>query len=377
MEIKGRWAEEALWESEERYRALVETAFAGISITDPQETLVFVNPALAEMLGYEEDQLVGKNLSQLTDLQEFARYRKLTEERRKGLRNYYESVLYRRDGTPLNMLISASPLTERDGSFKGVLTVMFDITERRRAEEELQEAKEVYTERLEGLVQERTRELEKAQKQLVQSEKLAAMGKLAAGVAHEINNPAGVLLMKLKFLLSTAVEEKLSGKAVSSLNIAVEQTERIAQIVDNLLSFSRPSEGLRVRIDLNRVLEAVLTLSGHSISTRGIELNLSLESDLPLITTDPTELEQVMINLINNAVDAMPEGGRLTVKTFVDFVPERTVGLQVKDTGVGILPQHLHSIFDPFFTTKQVGDGAGAFYQLRYHRETRRPDRSG
>ena len=167
-EIKRHWAEEALRESEERYRALVETAFAGISITDPHENFIFINPALSEMLGYTEDQLIGMNLSQLTEVREFARYRDFTQQRRIGLRNYYESKLYRRDGVPLNVLISASPLTERDGSFKGVLTVVFDITERRQAEEELQKAKRIYTEKLEEMVRKRTLELEEAQAKLIQ-----------------------------------------------------------------------------------------------------------------------------------------------------------------------------------------------------------------
>jgi len=128
--------EEALRMSQERYRVLVEMAFAGISLTDSHENLTFVNPAMVEMLGYGEDELVGMNLSELADMEEFGRYRDLTQQRLQGLRNYYESRLYRKDGQSLNVLIYASPLTALDGSFEGTVAVVLDITQYRRAEEE-------------------------------------------------------------------------------------------------------------------------------------------------------------------------------------------------------------------------------------------------
>ncbi len=354
---------EALRRSEERYRAVTETAFAGIGITDPDENMVFVNPAFVQMLGYTQEELEGMNLSRLTDRKEFARYQAFTQQRREGVENYYETRVYRKDGAVLNVLVSATPLTAGDGSFEGTLAVVIDITERKRAEEALERAKEAYTEQLVEMVRERTRELEQAQVQLIQSEKLAAMGKLAAGVAHEVNNPAGTLLMKLNFLLSIADREKLSLRAVSTLNVAVEQVERIARIVRSLLSFSRQAEGKPAPTEINRAVENALTLSEPTFSSQKINLCVHLEKDLPRVVVDPTELEQVALNLLNNAVDAMPGGGRLSITSSKE---DSWVCLRVEDTGMGIPEADLHRVFDPFFTTKQVGEGTGLGLSVSY-----------
>lgn len=362
-EAEQKRMEEALRRSEERYRAVTETAFAGIGITDPDENMAFVNPAFVQMLGYTQEELEGMNLSRLTNPEEFARYQKFTQQRKEGVENHYETRLYRKDGVALNVLVSASPLTASDGSFEGTLAVVIDITERKQVEEALEKAKEAYTEKLVEMVRERTRELEQTQAQLIQSEKLAAMGKLAAGVAHEVNNPSGTLLMKLNFLLSIADRETLSPRAISTLKVAVEQVERIAKIVQSLLSFSRQAEGRPVPTEMNRSVNAALTLFEHTVSSQKIDLCVRLKEDLPCVVADPTELEQVVINLFNNAVDAMPGGGRLSVATSVEH---GWVCLRVEDTGTGIPDGDLHRVFDPFFTTKQVGEGTGLGLSVSY-----------
>ena len=372
---RRRIAEE-LRRSEERYRALVETAFAGISITNSQETLTFANSGLAEILGYKPGELEGTNLADLTSPGEFSRYREFTRRRQEGLRNYYETTLFQKDGAPVQALISASPLTAADASFEGTIAVVIDVTDLRKAEADLELAKAAYTENLEEMVRQRTMELENAQALLVQSEKMAAMGRLAAGVAHEINNPAGVLLLKLKFLHSIAAEEALSERAVSTLQVAIEQTERIHQIVENLLSFSRPAEGLPRSIDVNDTVIAALDLSSRALSSSGIEFRKELAPSLPPVKADPNELEQVLINLINNAVDAMPNGGTLTLTTALRLnggveADVQTHGggqivIEVADTGSGIPPDYLARIFDPFFTTKRVGEGTGLGLSISY-----------
>ena len=369
---RRRIAEE-LRRSEERYRALVETAFAGITITNSAETLTFVNSGLADMLGYKPDELEGTNLANLTSPTEFSRYREFTRRRQEGLRNYYETTLHRKDGAQLQALISASPLTAADASFEGTIAVVIDVTDLRKAEADLELTRAAYTEDLEEMVKLRTRELESAQAQLLQSEKMAAMGRLAAGVAHEINNPAGVLFMKLNFLHSIAAEETLSERAVSTLQVAIEQTERIHQIVENLLSFSRPAEGVPRSIDVNTTVTAALDLSSRAMTSNAIEFRKELAPSLPPLEADPNELEQVLINLINNAVDAMPEGGTLTLTTALqrnggDAGPEGVgeIVIEVTDTGFGIPPDYLPRIFDPFFTTKRVGEGTGLGLSISY-----------
>ena len=167
-------AQEALYQIEERYRAVAGSEVTGIGITDPEENFIFVNPAFSRMLGYAQDELIGTNLSQLAVPEEFAKYQDQTTERMDGEHSHYETALRRKDGSILNILISASPLTASDGSFQGTLGVIVDITERKRAEESLQEAYED----VERQVEERTaalmreiaerKRLEEAQERLKQ-----------------------------------------------------------------------------------------------------------------------------------------------------------------------------------------------------------------
>ena len=357
LEEESPGIEEALRKSEERYRAVAETAFAGIS--DVHENIIYANPAFAKMLGHADGELIGVSLSNLTVPAEFSRFQQLTEQRQRGVCNHYETHLYRKDRSSLSALVSASPLTAQDGSFEGTLAVVLDMSESKRVQRELQKAKEAYTERLEDMVDERTRELKATQAQLIHSEKMASLGNLAAGVAHEINNPTGVLLMKLKFLLSIADSEKLSQKIVSSLEVAVQQIDRIARITRSLLSFSRQDQGTPVEIDLNKTVETALILSELVLNSLKIELAVSLDPNLPKVLADPTDLEQVVINLLSNAVDAMPSGGRLDIATFTDGTNGSQVVFTITDSGNGIPKEHQGRIFDPFFTTKEVGKGTG------------------
>ena len=359
LEEESPGIEEALRKSEERYRAVAETAFAGISMSDVHENIIYANPAFAKMLGYADGELIGVSLSNLTVPAEFSRFQQLTEQRQRGVCNHYETHLYRKDRSSLSALVSASPLTAQDGSFEGTLAVVLDMSESKRVQRELQKAKEAYTERLEDTVDERTRELKVTQAQLIHSEKMASLGNLAAGVAHEINNPTGVLLMKLKFLLSIADSEKLSQKTVSSLEVAVQQIDRIARITRSLLSFSRQDQGTPVEIDLNKTVETALILSELVLNSLKIELAVSLDPNLPKVLADPTDLEQVVINLLSNAVDAMPSGGRLDIATFTDGTNGSQVVFTITDSGNGIPKEHQGRIFDPFFTTKEVGKGTG------------------
>ena len=177
-EKKRLQVENELRESRKLYRALIETAFAGIGITDVEENLTFANPALGDIMGYGVEELIGINLSRFVESEEYNRYQELTEQRLQGFRNAYETRVRRKDGSLINVLISGSPLADEDGEFIGVLTVVFDITELRQAEEELERKKRAYTDQLEAMVRERTNQLEEAQAKLIQSAKLAAVGQL-------------------------------------------------------------------------------------------------------------------------------------------------------------------------------------------------------
>ncbi len=214
------------------------------------------------------------------------------------------------------------------------------------------------------MVQEQhTRMHEGKQAQLLQAERMTAMAKLAAGVAHEINNPAGVLMMKLKFLLSIADAEGLSERAVSTLNVAVEQTERIEGIVESLLGFSRPAEVTPRRCDVNQICAAALQPVQRRLQPWGPSLLWQPGPDLLLVEADANELERMLIHLVDNAICAAGPEGRVTVTT---GTIDADVTLAVADNGPGIPDDFRERIFDPFFTTRPAGEGTGLGLAITY-----------
>ena len=198
-------------------------------------------------------------------------------------------------------------------------------------------------------------ELGRTQAQLVHSEKLASLGVLAGGVAHEINNPLMVILGRTEL---TLMQEGLSAEARSNLDTIRQETERIAHIVQGLLTFARKSRQDKIEtVSVNEVLERTLILSEHQLVVSNVEVVRELDPNLPAIQANPGQLQQVFMNLIINAYHAMPTGGALTIRT--GPVPQRRVYIEVEDTGVGISAENLNRIFDPFFTTKEEGKGTG------------------
>jgi signal transduction histidine kinase len=236
---------------------------------------------------------------------------------------------------------------------------------------------EMYNRTLEQKIAERTSELEAAQKQLIQSEKMAAIGELAAGVAHELNNPMGGILGYSQYAL-----EKLSAKKAVELTDddidsqcrfledIEQQARRCKTIVKNLLKFSRTSAKTEFEFfDLNQSLEETLTFVQHQLDMKNIELGKNLDPNLPAYYGNASQLQQVFTNLMLNAQQAMPEGGRLSIET--RFSPpigefQGCVEVEFTDTGSGIRPEILNKIFEPFYTTKEVGKGTGLGLSISY-----------
>lgn len=200
---------------------------------------------------------------------------------------------------------------------------------------------------LEVRIEERSAALASAQRALLEKERLAAVGRLAAGVAHEVNNPAGVILGRVSLLLDEP--EGLSPALIEDLRVVERQARRIREITGSLLTLGRPASGKRVVGDLAEVAQAALDLVRRESEAAGVTLVVDLQ-DAPL-ACDPAALEQVAYNLLRNAVQAAP-GGTVHVRTG----PE---GLVVEDSGAGIPAEVLPRLFDPFFTTKPVGEGTG------------------
>jgi two-component system, NtrC family, sensor kinase len=224
---------------------------------------------------------------------------------------------------------------------------------------------------LESKVEERTEQLQAAHRKLLQADRLASLGQLAASVAHEINNPVSGVLN-----LSTLLERLMAGGEFPSgreaefrkyLSQISAETTRVGRIVTDLLAFSRRSKPQRVSGDLNKLVRSTLRLVGHKLKLMNAETVLELEETLPLVECDPSQIQQVILNLILNGAQAMhPKGGgKLTVRT--RLVPGGdSVELCVRDTGEGIAPENLGKIFDPFFTTKAEGKGVGLGLAVLY-----------
>ncbi|NUO19702.1 hypothetical protein HUU59_09665 [bacterium] len=218
-------------------------------------------------------------------------------------------------------------------------------------------------ENLEQIVEQRTSELRDAQAGLVQMEKMSATGQLAAGVAHEINNPVGIIKNRLELL----IDDYRAGRTVDDmqehLTMMHKQTDRISKIVSKLLSFARKSSGTKAPIHLDTLLNGVVLLVRKEAEKRGINLKLESMPNLPQVHGESTELEQVFINLIINAMDATPRGGSITINA---SQVENRVQVRVHDTGSGIKAENLSKIYDPFFTTKDVGVGTGLGLAISY-----------
>jgi len=198
-------------------------------------------------------------------------------------------------------------------------------------------------------------ELSRTQAQLVHSEKLASLGVLAGGVAHEINNPLMVILGRTELML---MEEEQNADVTRNLETIRQETERIAQIVQGLLTFARKSRQDKIEpVNLNDVLESTTMLAEHQLTVGNVQVTKELDPDLPTIQANPGQLQQVFMNLIINAHHAMPEGGKLAVRT--GTVPGGRAFVEIEDTGVGISPEDVGRIFDPFYTTKEEGKGTG------------------
>lgn len=203
---------------------------------------------------------------------------------------------------------------------------------------------------------------ENTQRQLTQSEKMASVGRLAAGVAHEINNPLTGVLTFSSLLLE---QENLPEEAKEDLTVIVEETTRCREIIRNLLDFARETKPEITPVDINQVITRTLDIVRHQSLFQNIAIEEQLRPDLPEIPADSSQIQQVILNLILNAAAAMPDGGRLILSTNYG-ADRRFVKVSVRDTGTGIPKGDLETIFDPFFTTKEQGKGTGLGLAVSY-----------
>jgi signal transduction histidine kinase len=253
-----------------------------------------------------------------------------------------EAQLHRPDGKKFDLLLSAGPLRDSQQHVLGCLFTLNDISERKRTEDALRQSEEK--------LRQQAQELEQ---QLIASGRLVSLGEITASMAHEFNNPLGIVIGFTQDLLS---ETDPSDPHYRSLMIIDEESRRCEKIIQDLLQFARPKSTDICPTDVKEVIEKTLGLVTNHLYKQKIEAATQVEETLPRIYGDPQELEQVLVNLYFNAIDAMPEGGRLKVDATLSpgapgIPPEVVIG--VSDTGFGIGPEDLPKIFLPFFTAKK------------------------
>lgn len=225
------------------------------------------------------------------------------------------------------------------------------VSELVRAHQELRE----WGETLERKVEQRTTELRAMQAHLIQSEKLAGVGKLAAGVAHEINNPLTCVLTNSSLMLSDLPPDDPRRE---DLQTVVDETLRCRKIVKGLLDFARQTKPQKQQLDINKVAEDVITLVRNQASFQNIVIRTNLDSGIPKVFADADQMRQVFLNIILNAADAMPQGGEINVRSLYEAKTNQ-VKLRISDTGPGIPAEIQDKLFEPFFTTKKTGTGLG------------------
>ena len=359
LDITGRKRmEEALRDAEERSRLILKSAGDGIIGVDTDGLILFANESAQDMLGWKFEEMRGKRLHPLMHhtrpdgspypVQECPMYEAFTLSKESQVDN---EILWRKDGSSFFVIYSARPMI-RNGRTEGAVITFKDITERKKIELEIR----TLNAELEVRVEQRTAELRSAQERLIQSEKMSAVGQLAAGVAHEINNPLGIILGFAQGLVKRLKENDPAGMPLRSIE---RETLRCKDLVQELLIFSRSSKIEEEDLDINEALGGALSLIFARARTQGVEIVRELSQGLPTIPANKGKIQQTLINLANNSLDAMPAGGTLTIRTALSLKRPGHVEIRVQDTGHGIPKEIQPRVLEPFFTTKEVGKGTG------------------
>lgn len=359
----------ALRQSEQRHRQIIETAHEAICVTDVNGGITFVNHRMAEMVGCAPVDLLGQPLLAFVDESSRATAAAHLAGHQQGAREQYDLRFRRRDGSIRWAIVSASPLLDADGRLAGTLAMLADITERKRAESELQQA-----------------------------QKLESVGRLAAGIAHEINTPIQFVGDNVHFLRESFAElerlrvtyrrlreaaetgsvetellsevrsaeeaadlDYLAHEIPSAIAQTLEGVERVATIVRAMKSFAHPDGNDKAMVDLNQGLLSTLTVARNELKyVADVETELD---DLPPVLCRPGDINQVFLNLLVNAAHAIADapgrnGRKGTVRVRTAREGDRVV-VAISDTGCGIPEEIRPKIFDQFFTTKEVGRGTG------------------
>lgn len=324
-----RAIETRLYQQQEFARRLVDSFPDLIFVVDTQKRYTFVSPKVREVVGYDPQESVGMLFGERTHPEERDAILAVFDDLIQGKRNFasIEVRVRHKLGDWRRLRCHFSPLFAVNGQIDGVVISARDVTEVKRLEE-----------------------------QLIQAEKLAAMGQMLAGVAHELNNPLTAILGASELLRDRGGVDENTRR---QLDMTYRQARRAARIVQNLLEFSRPASAQKKTLDLNAIIDRTLQLHEHSLKRNSIEVDFRSYPSLPSTVGDANQLIQVFLNLVSNAEQAIREirpSGRIQIRLGQNA---SRIFATVQDDGVGIKPEALQKIFDPFFTTKRPGGGTG------------------
>jgi len=338
-------AEKELRKSEKRYRTLFEGVPVGLYRTTLEGKILDANPTLVQMLGYPDQKSLFEVNAKNIYVDPQARKQLKAIMDRNGVAYNLERRMRRYDGAIIWSQDTARVVLDDEGQMLYYEGSLQDITERKRSEKELLEAKKRAEQALIKL-----REYQSA---MIQKERLAALGEISAGIAHEINNPLSIVSGYVQMLLT---DKNVDIGIKERAKIIEEQTGRASGIAEKLLQFSKEVKPEIKKVDVNQIVENILILLKHQFKLFNIIVVKKLDLKLDPIHADPSQMQHVFHNIISNAVYAMSKGGTLTVST---GVKDGYVEVRFADTGCGIPKKNQSRLFDPFFTTKEVGTGLG------------------
>ncbi|MFT4929115.1 MAG: PAS domain S-box-containing protein [Phenylobacterium sp.] len=333
-------------------------------VINPDGKIRTINQATLELLGYQENELVGLDSTAIiASDEEVKQEEKLFHGRgfggliRNGFVRGLEITYINKTSERIPMVLSGSVMKDNDGNIQGIVCVAQDATERKLAETKIRQSNAQLTIT--------NNELKQTQSQLIQSAKLASVGEMATGVAHELNQPLGIIAMSADLQLIQASKGEFF-EAKHSFELILKQVERATTIINHLRTFGRESnKSVHSANDINRLVEDAFIMLNEQLRLQDIEVIRTLGDNLPRVKSNLIQIEQVLTNLVVNAKDALEstEDKQLTIST---FALDNKVVTTIKDNGTGISSVDLAKIFDPFFTTKEVGKGTGLGLSISY-----------
>ncbi len=318
---KGRSVHERVLHS------IIQNYSDAVIALDNDYKIFFWNKGAERIFGYTAEEMLGKTVDPIIpqELKEKGELQWLFDETlKRGYIENYETERITKDGRRIIVNLSRSLIKDENGEVLGSIAIVKDVT--------------------------KVKELEK---QIQHSDKLALIGQIAAGIAHEIGTPLNVISGNAEYIMMEMGE---NNPYKEELETIISQAERIANLIKQLLEFARPRKPNYTKVDVNKELAHVVELLKHQFEKSNIKLNLKFSDALPYILADCSQIHQVFLNIIVNSIQAINENGLIEIET---FAKDGYVTIKFKDNGVGILPEHLDRIFEPFFTTKEAGKGTG------------------